>query len=226
MTTQAPALPSLAVIRRALAEFELPAYDDQVLQIQQYIRILLTWNEKINLTAIRDPLEILYRHFCESMYAAEIIAERGGRLADVGSGGGFPGLPLKIIRPDLRVFLVESNLKKATFLAEVIRELGLNDAQVLVRRYEELHEEIAPLDYVCSRALGEFPAFLNWAASDQIGAKQVILWIGARDLPEIENVSGWDWREPIQVPHSLRRLLLVGTKKPLASSSQPSADQA
>src|SRR5712664_755038 len=213
MATPTPAPPSTAVIRRALAEFQLPAYDEQVLQIQQYIKILLTWNEKISLTAIRDPLEILYRHFCESMYAAQAIQERGGRLADVGSGGGFPGLPLKIIRPDLRVFLVESNLKKATFLAEVIRELELNDAQVLVRRYEELHEEIAPLDYVCSRALGEFPAFLDWAASDQIGAKQVILWIGARDLPEIQKISTWDWGEPIQVPHSLRRLLLVGTKR-------------
>ncbi len=213
MTPSAPAAPSVAVIRRALAEFKLPAYDNQVLQIQQYIEILLRWNEKISLTAIRDPLEILYRHFCESMYAAEAIPVQGGRLADVGSGGGFPGLPLKIIRPDLRVFLVESNLKKATFLAEVVRELGLNDTQVLVRRYEELHEEIAPLDYVCSRALGEFPAFLDWAASDQIGAKQVILWIGARDLPEIQKISTWDWGEPIQVPHSLRRLLLVGTKR-------------
>src|SRR5260370_32623391 len=112
-----PAAPSAAVIRRALGEFKLPAYDNQVLQIQQYIEILLAWNEKINLTAIRDPLEILYRHFCESMVAAEIIPERGGRLADVGSGGGFPGLPLKIIRPAWRVFLVPSNLKKATFLA-------------------------------------------------------------------------------------------------------------
>src|SRR5712664_2329821 len=213
MTTDTPAYPSLTVIRRALAEFKLSAYDDQVLQIQQYIKILLAWNEKVNLTAIRDPLEILYRHFCESMYAAEIIPERGGRLADVGSGGGFPGLPLKIIRPDLRVFLVESNLKKATFLAEVVRELGLKDAQVLVRRYEELNEEMAPLDYVCSRALGEFPGFLDWAGSKQTGAKQVILWIGARDLPEIQKIASWDWHEPIAVPHSLRRLLLVGSKK-------------
>src|SRR6266446_5532617 len=220
MTSSSATVPSRGAIERAANEFKLTLNEQQVLQIQQYTKILWAWNEKINLTAIRDPLEILYRHFCESMYAAEIIPERGGRLADVGSGGGFPGLPLKIIRPDLRVFLVESNLKKATFLAEVVRELGLTDAQVLVRRYEELHEEIAPLDYVCSRALGEFPAFLSWAASDQIGAKQAILWIGARDLPEIEKISGWEWREPIQVPHSLRRLLLVGAKKPLASSSQ------
>ena len=172
------------------------------------------WNEKVNLTAIRDPLEILYRHFCESMYAAEAIPLKNGRLADAGSGGGFPGLPLKIIRPDLQVFLVESNIKKVTFLAEVIRELGLSDAQVLARRYEELGEEVAPLDYVCSRALGEFPSFLEWARSEQIAAKQVILWIGARDLPEVKKIRTWDWREPIPVPNSLRRLLLVGTKKP------------
>ncbi len=212
MTTIIPAPPSAAVIRRALGEFKLPVYDDQVLQIQQYIKILLTWNEKVNLTAIRDPLEILYRHFCESMYAAEAIPLKEGRLADVGSGGGFPGLPLKIIQPNLRVFLVESNLKKATFLAEVIRELGLKDTQVLVRRYEELHEEMAPLDYVCSRALGEFPSFLEWAGSKQTGARQVILWIGARDLPEIHKVDAWVWQAPIPVPHSLRRLLLVGTR--------------
>ena len=212
MSTTSPAPPSAAVIRRALGEFKLPAYDDQVLQIQQYIGILLAWNEKINLTAIRDPLEILYRHICESMYAAVAVPINDGRLADVGSGAGFPGLPLKIIRPNLRVFLVESSIKKVTFLAEVTRELGLKDVQVLARRYEELGEEVAPLDFVCSRALGEFPAFLEWANSQQIAAKQVILWIGARDLPEIQKNRTWDWAEPIQVPNSLRRLLLVGTK--------------
>ncbi len=221
MTTTKPA-PSIAVIRRALGEFNLPAYDDQVLQIQRYIEILLTWNEKINLTAIRDPLEILYRHFCESMYASLVVSVENGRLADVGSGGGFPGVPLKIISPSLRVFLVESNLKKATFLAEVVRELGLKDIQVLVRRYEELNEEMAPLDYVCSRALGEYPDFLKWAGSEQAGAKQVILWIGARDLPEIQKIATWDWREPIAVPHSLQRLLLVGSKKSASAVPPPS----
>jgi 16S rRNA (guanine527-N7)-methyltransferase len=213
MITESPALPSVAVIRRALEEFKLPAYDDQVLQIQQYIGILLAWNDKVNLTAIRDPLEILHRHFCESMFAGISVPIEAGRLADVGSGGGFPGLPLKILRPGLHVFLIESNIKKATFLAEVIRELGLKDAQVIVRRYEELGEEIAPLDYVCSRALGEFPKFLDWAHSDQIAAKQVILWIGTNDLPEIQKILTWDWQKPIPVPNSLRRLLLVGTRK-------------
>jgi len=213
MTTASPTLPSMAVIRRALEEFKLPAYDDQVLQIQQYIKILMTWNDKVNLTAIRDPLEILYRHFCECMLAGISVPIEHGRLADAGTGAGFPGLPLKILRPGLQVFLVESNIKKATFLAEVIRELGLRDAQVLVRRYEELGEEIAPLDYVCSRALGEYTKFLGWAHSNALSAKQVILWIGTNDLPEIRKNLNWEWQEPIPVPNSLRRLILVGTRK-------------
>jgi 16S rRNA (guanine527-N7)-methyltransferase len=213
MATASPTLPSMAMIRRALDEFKLPAYDNQVLQIQDYIRILLAWNDKVNLTAIRDPLEILYRHFCECMFAGFSVPLEKGRLADVGTGAGFPGLPLKIMVPGLQVFLIESNLKKATFLAEVIRELGLRETQVLVRRYEELHEEIAPLDFVCSRALGEYSKFLSWAHSDSLAANQVVLWIGANDLPEIRKNLNWDWQEPIPVPNSLRRLILVGTKK-------------
>jgi 16S rRNA (guanine527-N7)-methyltransferase len=213
MLTSVPGIPSKETIQRALGEFQLTATDKQVLQIQQYMRLLLTWNEKINLTAIRDPIEILYRHFCECMYAGNSVPVENGRLADVGSGGGFPGLPLKIIRPDLQVFLVESSIKKATFLAEVVRDLELTDTRVLVSRYEELTEEVTPLDWVCSRAVGEFGPFLEWAGSERIAAKEVILWIGARDLAEVQKIQGWDWREPIQVPQSLRRLLLVGQKQ-------------
>jgi len=147
------------------------------------------------------------------MYAASTVPVEGGRLADVGSGAGFPGLPLKIIRPELEVILIESNIKKATFLAEVIRDLGLEGARVLVSRYEELSEEVAPLDFVCSRALGEFAPFLEWAHSEKVAAKQVILWIGARDLLEIEKIPAWEWREPFPVPRPWRRLLLVGTRR-------------
>ena len=84
---------------------------------------------------------------------------------------------------------------------------------------EELGEEMAPLDYVCSRALGEFPNFLEWARSEQIAAKRVILWIGARDLLEVQSINAWEWQEPIPVPHSLRRLLLVGNKKSSSAST-------
>jgi 16S rRNA (guanine527-N7)-methyltransferase len=212
MASAVPRPPSTDTIRRALNEFQLTADDLQVSQIQQYMGMLLAWNEKVNLTAIRDPLEILYRHFCESMFAAVAVPIDSGRLADVGSGGGFPGLPLKIVRPEIELMLVESNVKKATFLAEVTREIGLNNARVLVSRYEELGEELTPLDTVCSRAVGEFVPFLTWAASERIAAKQVVLWIGGRDLDEVRRVPGWEWKEPISVPKSLRRFLLVGRR--------------
>ena len=122
LTTNSAPL-SAGVIHKALGEFKIEATKEQIASIQRYMSLLLAWNEKINLTAIRDPLEMLYRHFCESMYAGVAVPLRAGRLADVGSGGGFPGLALKIIRPELQVFLIESNVKKATFLAEVVRDL-------------------------------------------------------------------------------------------------------
>jgi 16S rRNA (guanine527-N7)-methyltransferase len=215
MSPTQPVTPSSDTIHRALAEFRLSVNDKQVQCIQQYMAMLLKWNEAINLTAIRDPLEILYRHFCESMFAAAVVSLDNGRLADVGSGGGFPGLPLKILRPELEVFLVESNVKKATFLAEVVRDLGVTGARVFVSRYEELGEELTPLDIVCSRAVGEFGAFLNWAGSPQIDAKQAILWIGGRDLDEARQIPGWAWHEPVQIPQSMRRFLLVGSRSPV-----------
>ena len=219
MTTSSPALLSADTIRRALGEFQLSPSEQQILYIQQYMSLLLAWNDKINLTAIRDPLEILYRHFCECMFAATAVPVENGRLADVGSGAGFPGIPLKIIRPELQVFLVESNMKKATFLAEVLRNIELPETKVLVSRYEELGEELSPLDFVCSRALGDFAPFLTWAASQTVAAKQVILWIGGRDLEQVQKVSiDWDWHEPIAVPNSLRRYLLVGSRKPPQSA--------
>jgi 16S rRNA (guanine527-N7)-methyltransferase len=203
---------SADIINKALREFHIEVRPEQISAIQRYMALLLAWNEKINLTAIRDPLEMLYRHFCESMYAAFAVPLQAGRLADVGSGGGFPGLALKIIRPKLQVFLIESNVKKATFLAEVVRELELADTRVLVSRYEELGEEITPLDFACSRALGEFDKFLGWAASERVAASQVILWAGGRDLDEIKKIIGWSWREPLPIPHSLQRFLLVGVR--------------
>jgi len=213
MLTNNAAPLSTDVIAKALHEFQLEATVAQIDAVQRYMAMLLVWNEKINLTAIRDPLEVLYRHFCESMYAAAAVPLHVGRLADVGSGGGFPGLALKIVRPGLQVILVESNVKKATFLAEVVRELGFSDTRVIVSRYEDLGEEIAPLDFVCSRALGEFDKFLSWARSERVAAEQAVLWVGGRDIQEVKKTGGWSWKEPIAIPHSLQRFLLVGVRE-------------
>jgi 16S rRNA (guanine(527)-N(7))-methyltransferase RsmG len=205
-------VPSESTVRTALNEFRLEASAGQIAQIREYIRLLLLWNEKVNLTAIRGPSEILQRHFCESMFAAKVVELDKCRLADIGTGAGFPGLALKILVPEARVVLVESNIKKATFLSEVIRVLGFTGATVLARRYEELGKEIAPVDYILARALGEFDGFLKWAASDNVYAKRVVLWVGAGDIEEARKSSLWVWRPPVAVPHSLRRVLLIGDR--------------
>jgi 16S rRNA (guanine527-N7)-methyltransferase len=212
MSRAIPVPPSNDTIRRASAEFGVAVSDEQIQQMQRYMALLLKWNDAMNLTAIQDPLEILYRHFCESMFGASLIPVGSSRLADVGSGGGFPGLPLKIARPDLEVCLIDSNVKKATFLAEVVRDLALRGARVLVSRYEELDEEIAPLDIACSRAVGEFGQFLKWASSEKIGSRKVMLWIGGRDLDEARASKEWEWDEPVAIPQSLRRYVLVGNR--------------
>src|ERR1700730_416112 len=204
--------PSESTIRKALSEFQIDVNTNQIAQIQEYIRLLLVWNEKVNLTAIRDPLEILYRHFCESMFATKVVELGQCRLADIGTGGGFPGLALKILLPEAQVILVESNIKKATFLAEVVRALGIGGANVLVSRYEELGDEIAPIDFLLTRALGEFEVFLKWAASERVDSKRVILWVGAADVEEVRKRSQWAWESAVTVPQSLRRVLLIGTR--------------
>ena len=213
MQIEKPPAPSGKAIARAMSEFQITLDSTQIEQIQEYTALLLRWNAKTNLTAIHDPLEILYRHFCESMFGAVAIPAETCRLADVGSGAGFPGLPMKIFRPELDLYLIESNLKKATFLTEVVRELGLKGVRVIVSRYEGLSEEVAPLDVVCSRAVGEFAPFLHWAASPEISVQKVALWIGAEDAARVSGIDGWNWQEPKPIPRSLRRFILVGDRK-------------
>src|SRR5450755_636623 len=106
-------------------------------QLQAYLDLLLRWNARINLTAIRDPEQIVTRHFGESLFAARVLRDDGAftpgppvTLADVGSGAGFPGLPIKLFAPAIHLTLIESQNKKATFLKEAIRTLGLENAEV------------------------------------------------------------------------------------------------
>src|SRR5882672_8965139 len=134
LTTNAAPL-SADAINKALREFKIEATTEQIASIQRYMSLLLAWNEKINITAIRDPLEMLYRHFCESMYAAVALPLQGGRLADVGSGGGFPGWGLKIFRQELMFFLMESKGKRPLFWEEVFPNLPLAGGRVWVSQY-------------------------------------------------------------------------------------------
>src|SRR5579862_4279118 len=109
--------------------------------IRTYISMLLRWNSRISLTTVVDPVEILKFHFGESLFAISKVPISFGRLADVGSGAGFPGLPLAMFVRDLEVVLIESNLKKATFLSEIVRELKIDNVAVSRMRAEDIGEK-------------------------------------------------------------------------------------
>src|SRR5215469_15564083 len=146
-------------------------------QIQIYLDLLLKWNSRISLTAIRNPEEIVRRHFGESLFAGEHLqAESELSLADFGSGAGFPGLPIKIMAPNLRLTLIEAQQKKAIFLREVIRTLELKDVVVYAGRGEELKLRA---QIVTMRAVEKFATSLPIAASFVAPSGKLALLIGA-----------------------------------------------
>ncbi|MBU1342822.1 MAG: 16S rRNA (guanine(527)-N(7))-methyltransferase RsmG [Proteobacteria bacterium] len=122
---------------------------------------LMAWNKKINLTAIKDPLQIAEKHFIDSIAAVSFF-ENETNLMDIGSGGGFPGIPIKIMMPLLKVVLIDSSRKKINFLKHVIRMLDLKDIDAIHTRVEDLHENQTyknKFDAVISRAFTELSSF-------------------------------------------------------------------
>ena len=204
----------LAVVRRSLEPYGIRPSPSQAEAIQRYLTLLLQWNQKVNLTSLRHPPEILQRHFGESMFAASAVPIWSGRLADVGSGAGFPGLALKIACPELDVVLIESNGKKCTFISEVVRLLGLDGVEVVRSRMEDLSVGPGFASFVSARAVGHFDRILRWARNALSKDGQVLLWLGAADAEEVSSRHGWRWRKPIRIPSSHRRVLLVGRPFP------------
>ncbi len=201
---------SEAAVREALAPYGLFLTPQQVEMVQLYLSLLVLWNQEINLTSVVEPRRIFERHFGESMFAARMVPIKAGRLADVGSGAGFPGLPIKIACGDLQVILIEANTKKTAFLAEVKRRLRLEGVEILRSRLEELPTQPGSLDFVVARAVGGFDRLLEWSSVSLVKGGRLVLWLGAHDAGKISQRPDWTWREPIAIPNSLRRVLLVG----------------
>jgi len=131
---------------------------EQIEQFAIYLDELRAWNKRINLTAITDPDEIVARHFLDSLRCALSWGEAPASLIDIGAGAGFPGLPLKILRPTLQLTLVESIAKKAAFLRHIVNVLDLSNATVLVDRAEVIGQDPAQrerYDVVVARAVAE-----------------------------------------------------------------------
>ena len=184
--------------------------DEQLARIAAYLSVLRKWNRTMPLTSIEGEKEILVRHFGESMFAASLLPMQGGRLADVGSGAGFPGLALKILSDQLQVTLIESSTKKCAFLRELKTTLALSGVEIVRGRYEDVSCGGNSFDFVCSRALGQNNRLLQWAKLMLRVSGHALLWLGMDDSAVVSRIRGWHWELPAKVPESRRRVILVG----------------
>lgn len=178
------------------ADFALTAGQEAALEA--HLELLLRWNKILNLTAIRSREEAIERHYCESLFLGSRLPARALRIVDVGSGGGFPGFPVAILRPECSVTLVESHQRKAVFLKESSRYVP--NVRVLAKRAEDVTETF---DWVISRAV----SYEDLAAVLKNLAPNADLLTGAEGPPES---LGFVWDAPIPLPWGKQRFLWTG----------------
>lgn len=196
---------SHAAIRGLLQRYVAELSEELLGQVSEYLDLLIRWNARVSLTAIRQPEEIVERHFGESFFTGANLAERlpeGSELLDYGSGPGFPGLPIQMLLPGIRVTVAESQTKKVAFLREVIRTLGLN-AEVWPHRVEEMPTE-RRFDAVTMRAVEKMAAITEDATARVRDGGWMAILVGGG----IE-VAG---AEELRIPGSDQRRLLLRRK--------------
>ena len=137
--------------------------DEQLNEFYEYMQLLLEWNEKMNLTAITEPEEVIKKHFVDSITIKKYIKEES-RLIDVGTGAGFPGIPLKIVDKSIKLTLLDSLNKRVNFLNEIIEKLNLKDIKTIHSRAEEYakNEVRESYDVAVSRAVADLPILLEY----------------------------------------------------------------
>jgi 16S rRNA (guanine527-N7)-methyltransferase len=212
-----PTMTSIKLRKNRIAELLLPFIgpamlsDSQLEAIQSYLDLLLRWNAKLNLTAIRNPEEVVTKHFGESLFAARQlfpVSDSRETAIDVGSGAGFPGLPLKLWSPSLVLTLIESNQRKATFLREVVRTLKLNSVSVLSERAESVS---LTADLVTFRAVERFERILRIAFNLVNPPGRIAVLIGGAQLGLARSVlPNVRWEAPTPIPLSMNGMLLIG----------------
>jgi 16S rRNA (guanine527-N7)-methyltransferase len=206
-------------IRELLRPFGLPLTSDQMNRLKAYLELLLRWNSRINLTAVRDARECVTRHFGESLYLARFVRLEGA-LLDIGSGAGFPGLALKIMFPKLHVTLLEPVGKKRAFLKEVARACEMDLVEVRSERLNEfVNEQIEAgrqrqFDAATSRAVARPAALIPEVAQCLERGAGLYLWLGDRHREEVLQVSKGlvDWKAPIPIPLAEHREIWCGSR--------------
>ncbi len=199
------------LLKQGLRQIELDAEKQSVNLLITYINLLLQQNRTLNLTAIIDPLEAVTKHLLDSLSIAQDIS--GGKVVDVGSGGGCPGIPLAIIRPESQFVLVESKNKKANFLKTTIQALKIKNIKVLCQRAENVNLT-KKADNIVSRALGSLPYFISVAGHMLKKQGRLLAMKGKIPHSELKEIPlGWEVIETkkIEVPclQAERHLLII-----------------
>ena len=203
---------SREMIRSLLTPYAGSISEEHSIKIVKYLDLLKIWNPKIGLTSVSADQEMARVHFGESLCGLPFFEATEGRVADLGSGAGFPGLVIALFRPNLQVALIESNKKKSAFLSEAIRSLGLKNACVLSVRYESARIEKGSLDYVTSRALGGLEGILNWSFAALSDSGKVVLWTTDEVVAGLAHDGRWRWQDALRIPGTRRRVVLAGSK--------------
>lgn len=186
-----------------------PLQSAAMAKFETYLDLILRWNVRTNLTAVRDPDGILRRHFIESIACAGALPAPIEMLLDFGSGAGFPGIPIAICRPDLAVTLAESQGKKAAFLRQAISALQLK-AIVFHGRAESLQKEF---DCVTMRAVDRMGESARQAATLVREGGLLAMMTTATEFPALqERLLHFQWQPPIPLPHSSQRIIVLGTR--------------
>ncbi|RJG12729.1 16S rRNA (guanine(527)-N(7))-methyltransferase RsmG [Pseudomonas cavernicola] len=150
-----------AELTRGAEQLGVSLSDSQHSQLLAYLALLIKWNKAYNLTAVRDPDEMVSRHLLDSLSVVPFVREAGDNWLDVGSGGGMPGIPLAILFPERNFTLLDSNGKKTRFLTQVKLELKLANLEVIHSRVESF-TPAQPFAGICSRAFSSLEDFANW----------------------------------------------------------------
>jgi len=211
-------IPNLVVtqedlLRQGLQQIKLLAEERSVSLLITYINLLLQQNQTLNLTAITDPLEVVTKHLLDSLSIAQDIPI--GKVVDVGSGGGCPGIPLAIIKPQSQFFLVESKNKKADFLNTTIRMLKLTNTKVIYQRAENV-QFTKKADVVVCRALGSISYFVSVAGHMLKKQGRLLAMKGKIPHSELSEIPlGWEALEAkkIHVPHLQAERHLITVRK-------------
>lgn len=200
-----------ARLNALLTEARLKPVDpEQAVGFDDYLSLFLRWNTRINLTAIRDEEGILSRHFLESIACARALPSGIRTLLDFGSGGGLPGIPIALCRSEIAVTLAESQGKKAAFLQEAVRVLGIS-AKVHAGRAETLR---SGFDCVVLRAVDKMREAVELGAGLVGVAGWLALMTTGKDVAGLQTVAGtgFHWSEATRLPGGADRLLALGQR--------------